>query len=164
MVHQLVKTSNSGSTRHVTKIYFEIDKPNTLASYLMLKKFYFDQDETNHNSIAFRMKKINFSRTFLSEVKQREGSLTCTYCQKPNLIIELADMLVSHNLKATIDHIVPLSKGGVFFDYCNINVCCGKCNSKKGSMDVEDFLKIVKPYNFVKQKNKNNEISNKMVV
>lgn len=150
MVHQIIKKSQSGSTRHVTKIYFEIDNPKTLASYLLLKKYYFDQDETNPNSIAARMRKIGFSRNYLSEIQRREGSLTCKYCHRPNLIIELEGMRVKNIIKATIDHIVPLSKGGLFFDFNNINVCCGKCNSRKDSMDVADYLKIVKPYNFIK--------------
>ena len=81
--------------------------------------------------------------------------MTCTYCQKPNLVIELEGMQVRNFIMATIDHIVPLSKGGPYFDYNNINVCCGQCNSKKGSMDLEDFLKIVKPYNTIQSKKDN---------
>lgn len=155
MVHQLVKKSQSGSSRYNTNIYFEIDNPKTLASLLMLNKFYHDQDESDPNSIASRMRKIGFSRNYLTEIQRRDGSLTCTYCNKPNLKIELEGMRVRNYIKATIDHIVPLSKGGLFFDYNNINVCCGQCNSKKDSMDLEDFLKIVKPYNTIQSKKDN---------
>lgn len=144
MVHQIVKKSQSSFTKYAETIYFEINNPKTLASYLLLKKHYFDQDETNPNSIASRMRRIGFSRNYLSEVQRREGSLTCTYCKKPNLVIELDKMRVNNFIKATIDHIVPMSKGGEYFDYNNITVCCGSCNSKKDSMNVEDFQKIVK--------------------
>ena len=160
MVHQLVKKSQSGASKYNTNIYFEIDNPKTLASLLMLNKYYLDQDETNPNSIACRMRKIGFSRNYLSEIQRREGSLTCTYCNKPNLKIELEGMKVRNFIMATIDHIIPLSKGGLYFDYNNINVCCGQCNNKKGSMDVEDFMKIVKPYYHIETKkdNKINEL------
>ena len=89
---------------------------------------------------------IGFSRKHLTSIQRKEGSLTCAYCTKPNLVIELGGMKVSSNIKANIDHIVPISKGGDLFNPENIAVCCGKCNSRKSSMSVEDFLKIAKPY------------------
>lgn len=33
----------------------------------------------------------------------------------------------------TIDHIVPISKGGAKFDYKNVVACCSECNGKKGN-------------------------------
>lgn len=146
MIHQVIRQSNSGSTRFVDSIHFEIQNPKTYASYVLLKNYYFELDEYNSRSIANRMRMVRFSRNHLSDIQRKEGSLTCTYCSKPNLVIELHGMKVSHSIKATIDHIVPKSKGGELFNTENIAVCCGKCNSKKSSMSVEEFLKIVKPY------------------
>jgi len=89
---------------------------------------------------------VGFSRKFLTSLLKKVGCLVCTYCERPNLVIELEGMKVSNSIKATIDHIDPLSKGGAPFDVKNITPCCGKCNSKKGDMTVEEFLPLVKHY------------------
>ena len=146
MVHKVIYKSSSGSTKYVDKIYFEVSEPNTYASYVLLKKHYFDNDETNVKSFAGKMRKIQFSRSFLKGKLKKDGKLTCCYCKKSNLRIEFNGMKVPHNMMATIDHIIPISKGGGVFDESNVCVCCSKCNSKKGDMGVEEFLKYVKPY------------------
>lgn len=139
-VQKVVKKSGSGSTKWVDTIYFEIDKPNTYASYILLKNYYWNRDEDNLNSIANRMRMIGFSRTYLTHIQETTGSLNCSYCPKKNLIIELEGMKVPNYQKATIDHILAISKGGALFEYDNLCVACGKCNSKKGSLSVEEFL------------------------
>lgn len=44
---------------------------------------------------------------------------------------------------ATGDHVQPVSKGGKN-KRRNIVIACAPCNSRKGSMDVEDFLRMLK--------------------
>lgn len=117
MNHQVIKKSNSGSTKLVDNVYFEITKPNTYASSVLLKNYYSELDEDNVKSIANRMRMIGFSRTYLSKLKVVTGVLTCSYCDKPNLIIELDGMRVPNAQKA-----------------------CGKCNSKKSNKSLETFL------------------------
>jgi len=141
VVQQIVKKSHSGSTKWVETIYFNVDKPNTYASYVLLKNYYWERDEDNINSIANRMRMIGFSRTYLTHIKETTGDLCCAYCPKTNLIIELDGMRVSNDSKATIDHIVAISNGGALFDYKNLCVACGTCNSKKSNKTVEEFLK-----------------------
>ena len=53
--------------------------------------------------------------------KRLKPGTRCAYCGK---------LLSTHT--ATIDHIVPLSKGGTY-DPDNLCWCCKKCNSAKGS-------------------------------
>lgn len=149
-VQQVIQKSNSGSTKWADTVYFKIDKPNTYASYVLLKDYYWERDEDNAKSIANKMRMIGFSRTYLIHIKETTGSLNCSYCLKTNLIIELEGMKVPNNQKATIDHILAISKGGGLFDYDNICVACGKCNSKKGDKSVEEFLN---------NRNKNLEVS-----
>lgn len=139
IVEQVVKKSSSGSTKWIDNIYFDVENAKAYAAAILLKHYYLQQDEDYIKSFAGRMEMINFSRTYLTHVKQATGELCCAYCNKPNLIIELDGMKVPNNIKATIDHIVPKSKGGPLFDYANLCVACGKCNSKKGSMSVEAF-------------------------
>jgi 5-methylcytosine-specific restriction endonuclease McrA len=137
---ELKSKSNSGSTIYIERVFFEIASPKTYASYVLLKNYYADRDETNIKSYAYRMRKIAFSRNYLTKVLNEKGCLTCSYCNKSNLIIELDGMKVPNNKKATIDHIEAISKGGAVFDEKNITVACGKCNSKKGDKPVEEFI------------------------
>lgn len=131
---QIHQTSQRGNIMSTDTIYFEIDKPNTLASYIMLKDYY------KMLSIATRYKLINTSRKYLTGLKNKYGRLYCTYCGKPDLIIELEGMNVPLNQKATLDHIQAKSKGGAYFDPKNFTCACGKCNGKKSNLDILTFL------------------------
>ncbi|MDF5719225.1 MAG: RNA-guided endonuclease IscB [Rhizonema sp. PD37] len=51
----------------------------------------------------------------------------CVYCCKPNLPLQ-------------VEHIVPRAKGGSN-RISNLTLSCEKCNQKKGTKDVKDFLK-----------------------
>jgi len=57
----------------------------------------------------------------------------CYLCEKA---LSLAD--------ATLDHKVPLSRGGDH-SYENCDVACGVCNSRKGAMTPEEYLKRYPP-------------------
>ncbi len=141
-MYQITRSSNSGSTKVVDKIYFEISSPKTLASYIRLREDLRMQDEDFLLVYGESLKRIQFSRDYLTKKKEECGSLTCTYCQAENLIIEYEGMRVPNKIKATIDHVLALSKGGDMYDLKNIVVACGKCNSKKSDKSVEDFLCI----------------------
>lgn len=61
----------------------------------------------------------------------------CYYCQKP--------MLLAHgeNRKPnvlTLDHIVPLSKGGALSFTENTVAACRRCNSQRGTKDARLFM------------------------
>jgi len=49
----------------------------------------------------------------------RDG-MVCNYCQK-----------IMSKAEATVDHIVPLSRGGARLDPNNLVACCLSCNSRK---------------------------------
>jgi 5-methylcytosine-specific restriction endonuclease McrA len=144
LYEQVVRKSNSGSTKWVDSIYYFVESPKTHASYILLKNYYWEQDEDNLKLIANRMKMVGFSRTYLTKVLEATGILCCTYCNKKGLIIELEGMKVANGSKATIDHIVPISKGGDLFNYENLCVACGSCNGKKGDKPVEEFINYKK--------------------
>jgi len=40
---------------------------------------------------------------------------------------------------ATVEHVVPISRGGKLFDERNIVLACFNCNSKKGSKILEEM-------------------------
>ena len=72
---------------------------------------------------------LKFREDFL---KSREP-LTCAYCGKTGLKIKVPEACVGRKLAtiATVDHIIPLSKGGAEFDENNCAVACVSCNQKK---------------------------------
>ena len=69
----------------------------------------------------------NFRKRFIA-VERYKGILECHYCE------ETIDMENKPpNPRAlTIDHVVPLSKGGGLKDKDNVVVCCWQCNAQKG--------------------------------
>lgn len=138
MIKQVFQTSQRGHILAIDTIYFDIDKPNTLASYLMLKDYYKMQSEKSKKAMRFRL--INASRTYLTAIQNKFGKLYCTYCGKPDLVIELEGMRVNKNIMATIDHIEAKSKGGALLDPKNFTCACGKCNGKKSDLDILTFL------------------------
>ena len=141
-VVQLIRKSFSGSTKEINTIFFDdfLDQ-KSYASYLLLKNTLQLLDKDHLTAFEARMQLINFSRSYLTSKQNENGSLVCSYCGKSNLIIELEGMNVRHFHKATIDHIIPLSKGGDMFNLKNIAIACGTCNCKKGSRSVEEFRK-----------------------
>lgn len=137
--HKIKEKSKSGSTIQQELIYFEVTNPKTLAASVLLKNYLREQDEDFFNKYREISKRIEFSRNYLTNVLQREGSLKCSYCHKDNLTIELQGMKVPRHKIATIDHVVPISKGGAIYDVDNIVVACGVCNGRKSNMSVEKF-------------------------
>ena len=138
---KITRKSNSGSTRFTETILFEVENAKTRAAAILLRNFYEEQDEDYINRFRIIAQRINFSREYLKNVLKEKGSIKCSYCKKDNLVIELEGMKVPKEIKATIDHIIPKSKGGAHYDLKNITPCCEECNTNKGSRLLEDFLK-----------------------
>lgn len=79
---------------------------------------------------------VEFREQLLRENQQRnDGKLVCYYCGRDDLVSEVEDMssAARRAILATIDHKVPLSKGGKQFDPDNCVVACCPCNEKKGN-------------------------------
>jgi 5-methylcytosine-specific restriction endonuclease McrA len=132
--------SSSGSSKHTHTVHFEIYSPKTYASSVLLRDYLRENDEDYLQEIEMREKRINFSREYLTGILLKDGVLSCSYCPSTNLIIELEGMKVPNKIKATIDHVTALSKGGAMFNLNNIVVSCGTCNTNKANLDLEDFL------------------------
>lgn len=73
-------------------------------------------------------------RVWLAEhLKVQNGR--CKYC---NTRINMADKTRSGN--ATIDHVIPLARGGID-EFKNTVAACGDCNLAKSDRNPEDFLR-----------------------
>lgn len=96
----------------------------SLAALVLLEKDLADSEVSEW--LEFRLKFLN------------SHELICHYCGRDNLKLEV-DVTKRAELKelATIDHVVPISKGGAIYDEDNCVVACFPCNQKKG--DRENF-------------------------
>lgn len=71
-----------------------------------------------------------FRSWFLAKQKALNGELICHYCGKTGLQEDI-NKVDSEDLLATIDHVIPRSKGGPEKDESNLVVACYPCNQKK---------------------------------
>ena len=74
---------------------------------------------------------------------EHKGELICSYCKKRNLEKGIKGNSLDNNLNpnlATIDHIIPLSKGGPKYEIENLTITCKSCNSRKDNKDLEEFI------------------------
>ena len=68
----------------------------------------------------------------MDECEAQNGCLRCHYCGREDLLREQPETTYRQpaNL-ATVDHVVPVSKGGDKFDKDNCVIACHACNEKK---------------------------------
>lgn len=70
--------------------------------------------------------------------ENKYGSLTCEYCKKNSLQTHTPNTPDF----ATVDHFIPLHKGGTHA-LTNLKVSCYECNSKKANLHPSEFFSSV---------------------
>lgn len=70
----------------------------------------------------------------------KSSNMVCEYCGKGNLT-ETLDVLKGRSFLATIDHVMPISKGGAIYDRANLKIACYPCNKNKGNLFYDDWIK-----------------------
>lgn len=65
----------------------------------------------------------------------------CFYCRQPCALFtsDLPKGRPHPENAATLDHIIPLAKGGTFNPYRNCVVACRACNRERGTTDARIF-------------------------
>lgn len=71
---------------------------------------------------------LRFRLELLERWQSERGELRCHYCSKGPLMIEVDN---KHPMVATLDHVIPRSKGGANMNESNLVVACYRCNQKK---------------------------------
>ena len=71
---------------------------------------------------------LSFRNRFLNN-QSKKGQLACNYCGRTNLVKN--GRVVGPTRQATVDHVIPLAKGGRKYDERNLVVSCRRCNEKK---------------------------------
>lgn len=115
----------------------------SMGSLINLKIFYQQIDDTyKQNELHFKVW-LRFRNKWLKKQKKlNKGILTCFFCSASNLNSNFnSPYAISSKQKATIDHLVPVSKGGKKFDEKNLVVACSCCNGKKSDIMPAEFIK-----------------------
>jgi 5-methylcytosine-specific restriction endonuclease McrA len=81
---------------------------------------------------------LEFRTAFLAQKLVSEGDLVCRYCGVKGLVSEVpvGASKAQRRRLATLDHVIPRSKGGAEMDLGNLVVACYPCNQKKGDMSL----------------------------
>lgn len=85
---------------------------------IYLSKQYCQQDKTVPTA-----RKLYRLRKKWRKIVFQNGAVECYICRRP-LTVE----------SATMDHVVPISKGGIWNDLDNIKPACYICNQKKADL------------------------------
>lgn len=78
---------------------------------------------------------------------KRDGN-HCVYC----------NVTLSHKT-ATIDHVIPLAKGGSRKSFSNLLLCCEPCNREKANQSMREFLKARKEETEIKKAAQTGKVS-----
>ena len=116
----------------------------SFASYLLLKEQYKKLD--SHISRLIKIDEelrsgnirncySNLRRKYLNRLQKKYGSLFCYFCGKKDLKIS------TKNIKelATIDHKIPVSRGGSKHDMRNFLCVCNSCNQDKKNKTLGEY-------------------------
>lgn len=117
------------------RVIIHTEEPHieSLANLIKLKKFYSQIDSVRRAEKEPYKDWLRFRKKWLKEQKRKHGKLTCHYCKVTNLKANNNCPLINdEKQKATIDHVIPVSRGGKRYDERNLVVCCWVCNQKKG--------------------------------
>lgn len=137
-----IKDNISRNRKHYHIIFDEnIDDPKTYSSAVLLRNYYREHDIDFQNDEDWRYYFIVRRHFLRKKKKEHGGHWVCHYCGKLIYGIQVRNKFYQKNTKnlITVDHKVPLYKGGSLLSTDNMLECCTKCNNKKGIKDYDDF-------------------------
>lgn len=142
-VQYFLTETRTGKVKYVHKFITRIPSIKSRAAYLLLKDKLRAQDETYKNIHGVRFKWLKFRKIFLVRHKELHNSFICEYCGRPDLH---EATIKSDDCQVTLDHIIPLSKGGQMFDISNLVISCTLCNKIKDSDSIKTFEETNEDY------------------
>lgn len=109
-----------------------MDLPDYL--YTMPSNTYLRKYVCNSHIDLERAKKIAKWKIIKTLLAESQG-YRCAHCQRPT------NMISNHRRQATVDHVVPKSRGGTD-DWNNLVMSCSRCNYKRQSKYIpeEEFV------------------------
>jgi HNH endonuclease len=128
--------SGSGSRQHQHVILPDEPHLQSFAALVLLTHQYILLDPEANPEISWKIYKRR-RKQVLREHLAKYGKYICTYCNRSDLELYPTEK----EKQVTIDHIVPISRGGSYTSKKNMAVCCHKCNGNKGNLLKHDFLR-----------------------
>jgi hypothetical protein len=115
------------------------DEPHlqSFAALVLLTHQYVVNDPEANPEINWKIYKRR-KKQMLKEHFAKHGKYICIYCKRDDLS---HDVPQKDPRRVTIDHIVAISRGGSYTSKSNMAVCCAKCNTNKGNLSQDDFLR-----------------------
>ena|SRR3990167_7631701 len=90
------------------------------------------KDEHGYKDWTLRWFNHRFQLFTRRDIIVRDGSI-CYVCKK---------WIDPTSRDLTIDHVIPLARGG-YSSYENMKVCCNSCNNAKGDLLLEEYLSFL---------------------
>jgi len=104
-------------------VTIEDPHPGSMAGMIALRRTYRDIELDRW---------LKLRESILEACEAIHGCLVCHYCGKRDLVQEENPVNGRQPANmATIDHVIPLSKGGAKDDPDNLVIACQRCNEKK---------------------------------
>ena len=141
-----LKDNISKNRKHYHVIFDWDGNPKSYSAAVLLRNYYREHDIEFKEGDDWRYYFI-VRRHFLRKRKrENNGKWICHYCGRPITKIQERNKIYQKNRwnMITVDHKVPLDKGGDLLSTSNMLECCVKCNSQKGVQPYEVFIKTKK--------------------
>jgi 5-methylcytosine-specific restriction endonuclease McrA len=114
--------SRRWSVKHYGQVLFVEPDIQSRAALVLLTVDLRKQDDTIFNPWKWMAFKDQYLRSVIAE----HGAIHCHYC---NLKLQYVKKKCKN--QATLDHVLPISKGGKIYDPSNLVPACRKCNNNK---------------------------------
>jgi 5-methylcytosine-specific restriction endonuclease McrA len=130
MTKILIHKSGANRIKQYHMIYEEEPYQKSLGSLVLLNDFLRGRD-VDYLASDWTIR-VKYNIEFLKLQLKQKGQLNCSYCRKQNLFInEDITKRPKYHFLATVDHVIPISKGGSIDDYENMTCACWHCNHSK---------------------------------
>lgn len=137
-----VKENISKNRKHYHIVFDYDENPKSYSSAVLLRNYYREHDIEFRESDDWRYYFIVRRHFLRKKKKEHNGVWICHYCERPITKIQTRNKIYQKNRwnLITVDHKVPLDKGGDLLATSNMLECCVRCNEKKDNMSYEVFL------------------------
>jgi len=142
---------NGVSKKDLIHLEYEIPSFRLLFNLYKNKNDITDIKDIDVSSFKEIIKKLYYlNKNKFIDKNIANNNCECFYCGK-----------ILSKKEITIDHYIPISKGGDLFNSDNLKICCKLCNTIKSNYDINEFKILFNSYNECLKKLKSLEFKSK---